>query len=128
WPKLPDRAKSRTNRDLSRHPLPPSDDRTTGVPSCATPAVAVMIAAFRCRYGSRPWRDPGAGCMKPSFCSDADRETVPIDRLSPIHPEAEQRLRRSNYLALQDVRCFATDDAVYLYGRLPSFYLKQVAH
>jgi osmotically-inducible protein OsmY len=65
--------------------------------------------------------------MKPLFCSDADRETTSIDCLSPIHPEAEQRLRRSSYLALQDVRCIATDDAVYLYGCLPSFYLKQVA-
>ena len=65
--------------------------------------------------------------MKPLFCSDADRKTAPIDCLSPIHPEAEQRLRRSNYLALQDVRCFTIEDAVYLYGCLPSFYLKQVA-
>jgi osmotically-inducible protein OsmY len=65
--------------------------------------------------------------MKPLSCSAVDLETTPIDRLAPAHPEAEQRLRRSRYLALQDVRCIAADDAVYLYGCLPSFYLKQVA-
>jgi osmotically-inducible protein OsmY len=65
--------------------------------------------------------------MKPSPGSNADRETTPIDLHAPIDSQAAQRLRGSSYLALQDVRCIAAEDAIYLYGSLPSFYLKQVA-
>ena len=36
-------------------------------------------------------------------------------------------LRRSGYLALRDVSCVAVGQALYLRGRLPSYYLKQVA-
>ena len=36
-------------------------------------------------------------------------------------------LRRSGYLALRDVSCVALGQALYLRGRLPSYYLKQVA-
>ena len=44
-----------------------------------------------------------------------------------IRREAEDRLRRSGYLALSDVSCDARDDVIYLRGRLPSYYLKQIA-
>jgi hypothetical protein len=40
---------------------------------------------------------------------------------------AEDLLRRSGYLALRDVSCVALGEALYLQGRLPSYYLKQVA-
>jgi osmotically-inducible protein OsmY len=40
---------------------------------------------------------------------------------------AEDRLRRSGYLALRDVSCDAREGVVYLRGRLPAHYLKQVA-
>ena len=36
-------------------------------------------------------------------------------------------LRRSGYSALRDVSCVAVDQVIYLRGRLPSYYLKQVA-
>ena len=36
-------------------------------------------------------------------------------------------LRRSGYSALRDVSCVAAGQALYLRGRLPSYYLKQVA-
>ncbi len=39
----------------------------------------------------------------------------------------EDLFRRSGYLALRDVSCVAIGDALYLRGRLPSYYLKQVA-
>jgi osmotically-inducible protein OsmY len=48
-------------------------------------------------------------------------------RTSAIHRTAEERLRRSGYLALRDVACMARDDVVYLHGRLPSYFLKQLA-
>jgi osmotically-inducible protein OsmY len=40
---------------------------------------------------------------------------------------AEDRLRRSTYLALRDVACDAREGVLRLRGRLPSHYLKQVA-
>lgn len=46
---------------------------------------------------------------------------------STIHRTAEERLRSSGYLALRDVACLARDDEVYLHGRLPSYFLKQLA-
>lgn len=48
-------------------------------------------------------------------------------RASGIHRAAEERLRGSGYLALRDVRCHACDDVVTLQGRLPSYFLKQLA-
>jgi hypothetical protein len=48
-------------------------------------------------------------------------------RRAGIGLEAERRLRRSGYLALQDVSCDACAEGVRLRGRLPSYYLKQVA-
>jgi hypothetical protein len=44
-----------------------------------------------------------------------------------INLEAERRLRRSGYFALRDVSCDARGGVLYLGGRLPSYYLKQVA-
>jgi osmotically-inducible protein OsmY len=48
-------------------------------------------------------------------------------RTSAIRRTAEERLRSSGYLALRDVDCMARDDEVYLQGRLPSYFLKQLA-
>jgi hypothetical protein len=44
-----------------------------------------------------------------------------------LRAEAEERLRRSGYLALRDVTCDASAGQVSLGGRLPSYYLKQLA-
>jgi hypothetical protein len=41
--------------------------------------------------------------------------------------EAEAGLRRSGYSALAEIRCEALGDGVRLAGRVPSYYLKQVA-
>ena len=57
---------------------------------------------------------PGAKSSAPPHCDELRRE-------------AEDRLRRSGYLALSDVSCDARDDVLYLRGRLPSYYLKQIA-
>lgn len=48
-------------------------------------------------------------------------------RLPEIDRMAEERLRASSYLALRDISCLASHDVLYLYGRLRSHYLKQVA-
>jgi osmotically-inducible protein OsmY len=38
-----------------------------------------------------------------------------------------RRLRHSGYLALRDISCDVDGDGLSLHGRLPSYYLKQVA-
>jgi osmotically-inducible protein OsmY len=57
---------------------------------------------------------PGASHLAPPRCRG-------------IRREAEARFRRSGYLALSDVACDVHDGVVHLRGRLPSYYLKQVA-
>jgi len=56
-----------------------------------------------------------------------DRTTSLSAHLPAIHGKAEERLGRSGYLALRDVICIASDGVITLHGRLPSYYLKQVA-
>ena len=57
-----------------------------------------------------------------------DRQTSACNaRTSAIHRTAEERLRSSGYLALRDVACMARGDVVYLHGRLPSYFLEQLA-
>jgi hypothetical protein len=86
-----------------------------------------MTAAFQVSLLALPWRDQGDGSMNPLACPGIDRQTTRSTPLPAIHRQAEERLRQSSYLALQDVRCIACDDVVYLDGCLPSYYLKQVA-
>jgi osmotically-inducible protein OsmY len=44
-----------------------------------------------------------------------------------IGVEARHRLHRAGYLALRDIACDADGDALRLRGRLPTYYLKQLA-
>jgi osmotically-inducible protein OsmY len=44
-----------------------------------------------------------------------------------IEESAESRLRRSGYLALKDINCTYHDGEMTLWGRLPTYYLKQHA-
>jgi hypothetical protein len=57
-------------------------------------------------------------------------ECSPV-RQKPCRPDprdvAENRLRRNAYLALQQISCDFRDGVLILNGRLPSYYLKQVA-
>jgi osmotically-inducible protein OsmY len=46
--------------------------------------------------------------------------------LTPVEI-AQQRLQKSDYVSLRDVRCTADADSLVLRGRVPSFYLKQIA-
>jgi hypothetical protein len=46
---------------------------------------------------------------------------------SEIERSVEALLRRSGYLALRDVSSVARGGVVYLCGRLPSYYFKQLA-
>src|SRR5437868_5097685 len=48
-------------------------------------------------------------------------------RLAKVCATAEERLRRSGYLALRDVTCEVDAETFRLRGRLPTYYLKQVA-
>ena len=43
------------------------------------------------------------------------------------HAEARAELRQSSYAALRHVACRVIDGRIVLCGRVPSFYLKQVA-
>ena len=57
-----------------------------------------------------------------------DRHSIDCNTpTSPIRRMAEERLRDSGYLALREVACIAHDDEVHLHGRLPSYFLKQLA-
>jgi len=65
-----------------------------------------------------------------SFSQAPDREiaAVPVTRpRGGLGLEAERRLWGSGYLALRDVLCEAHAGSVRLRGRLPSYYLKQMA-
>ena len=48
-------------------------------------------------------------------------------RRTTIEEEAEDRLRRSGYLALRDISCEVREGVARLRSRLPTHYLKQVA-
>jgi osmotically-inducible protein OsmY len=48
-------------------------------------------------------------------------------RWSTIEETAEDRLRRSGYLALRDIPCEVRGGVARLRGRLPTYYLRQVA-
>jgi osmotically-inducible protein OsmY len=47
--------------------------------------------------------------------------------ISTLGTSAEARLRGSSYRALHEVSCIGSGEVVYLYGCLPSQYLKQIA-
>ena len=72
-------------------------------------------------------RKESGGGMDTTRLPTAWRETTAEFAVGTIHRKAEARLRVSSYLALRDVSCMACDDVVYLHGRLPSYFLKQVA-
>ena len=57
----------------------------------------------------------------------ADLGVMAGDWSPTIHRTVEEELRRSGYMALRHVACIARGDLVYLQGRLPSYFLKQVA-
>jgi osmotically-inducible protein OsmY len=63
--------------------------------------------------------DEQQGCV-----NAATRRTVNIIGAAE---QAESKLRRSAYLALQHLSCEAHAGVLTLRGRLPSYYLKQVA-
>ncbi|HMB05358.1 MAG TPA: BON domain-containing protein [Isosphaeraceae bacterium] len=44
-----------------------------------------------------------------------------------IEESSESRRRRSGYLALKDINCTYHDGEMTLRGRLPTYYLKQIA-
>lgn len=49
------------------------------------------------------------------------------DRPGTTTGELQRRLRTSTYIALRDVRCFRDGGVVVLCGRVPTFFLKQLA-
>ena len=64
---------------------------------------------------NRPDRDPAA----PEAC--------PTERATSVAEWTESRLRRNGYLALRNISCEHHEGVLTLWGRLPSYYLKQVA-
>lgn len=49
------------------------------------------------------------------------------ERDANVESEAQDLLARSNYLALRRLRCEFHDGSLILSGRVPTYYLKQVA-
>jgi hypothetical protein len=86
-----------------------------------------MAAASSVLMMALPSRDPGDGVMTLLALPSVDRATSMSTRLPALDHKVEERLRRSSYLAVRDISCLASDGVVTLRGRLPSYYLKQVA-
>lgn len=51
----------------------------------------------------------------------------PPDRPGTTPCELQRRLHTSTYIALRDVRCIRDAGVVVLYGRVPTYFLKQLA-
>jgi hypothetical protein len=64
---------------------------------------------------------------RPAFSLALPPSTRSSGRSSDLVRSIESRLRRSGYLALGDVACELNDGVAILHGRVPSYYLKQVA-
>ena len=62
--------------------------------------------------------------MMPFHLQDDDRVASATAGVGEL---AENRLRRSPYLALRDIGCADHEGAVTLRGRVPTYYLKQLA-
>jgi hypothetical protein len=86
-----------------------------------------MAAASQESLMALPSREPGDALMELMSLPGLDLESIPSALPPGVVQEAEERLWRSGYLALREVSCLARDGVVYLHGRLPSYYLKQVA-
>ena len=65
--------------------------------------------------------------MSGSLAPIGHRGPVAVLPKPAIGQAAEKRLRASGYLALRDVSCIASGGVACLYGRVPSYYLKQLA-
>lgn len=76
---------------------------------------------------ARPLRD---GVMRVRVDSKPEGDSAmasdPIRRMT-IREVAEDHLRRSGYLALRDISCEVREGVARMQGRLPTYYLKQVA-
>ncbi|HYT89933.1 MAG TPA: BON domain-containing protein [Gemmataceae bacterium] len=65
--------------------------------------------------------------MSISVCPDGEVAAQAVAHVEGPAELAEGRLRRSSYLALRGVSCAWDAGVLTLRGRLPSYYLKQVA-
>ena len=65
--------------------------------------------------------------MQPCHQVLEERAVVRENEHSPTREMAETCLRHSAYLALKDLSCEFRGGVLTLRGRLPSYYLKQVA-
>jgi len=73
------------------------------------------------------WRGQGGGAMISLGLASDEHEDPGDLRLPAIGRQAELRIRGSGYLALRDVTCLVRGDTLHLGGRLPTYYLKQIA-
>jgi hypothetical protein len=64
--------------------------------------------------------------VPPVAPSPVEREAAVIPEATVIH-EAERVLRQSGYVALRRVQCEWQDGVIALGGKVPSFFLKQMA-
>lgn len=63
--------------------------------------------------------------MQPSVRAATETRGPSAD--AAVESEIQQLLDRSNYLAIRRVRCEFHDGRLILNGRVPTYYLKQVA-
>lgn len=100
-----------------------------GRPGPGQPTAVMTAAPSLVMVPSIP-RHPGVGIVTGSARSATQIETPSTPASSGrtgIRIEALYRLRRAGYLALWDVSCDLHGNCLRIHGRLPSYYLKQVA-
>lgn len=92
---------------------------------------AVMDAAVPVKPIEGTGRRGIHGTMEMITANAPERARVQCSWVRPakarIQEAIEERFRKSGYLALRDVSCLAQEDEVHLLGRLPSYFLKQIA-
>jgi osmotically-inducible protein OsmY len=65
--------------------------------------------------------------MSPAASAFRGVEPTRAGHDAAVQSEAQSLLEQSNYLALRRLRCEFQDGRLVLNGRVPTFYLKQVA-
>ena len=67
--------------------------------------------------------------VRPGVSADATCDSIQVDsQLARVSEVAKQRLRDSPFMSLRQLRCRIEGRVLVLEGKVPSFYLKQVAY
>src|SRR5690349_11610121 len=81
------------------------------------------------RFTERPIPNPGMNLriIDGRFAHDGDGASLTLAN-AQLLARVDQALRATGYLSLRELKCTVGEGLVTLRGRLPSYYMKQVAH